>query len=290
MAILPGSRAGPNALRVARLLAILGTACLVGAIFLIVRPDPWDRASEAAAADALVLADLADMPDRIGWRLSEDPALQRALLWGPDGLRYPPPGGLVPLAYTIPDERIRDLAALRDAPSGPRWRGFDAAGDALVHCRAAPPLCLIYDRRRLEDRLALAEGALLSGGPIDRTAALLTGLLGVVAVGAGAAMARTSRPARDALVLDPSRHVAQRGELEVLVTPRDMRLLRLLKDRAGDVVSKDELYDAGWGRDYMPNSRSLDQHMLGLRRKLDPDRSRPPVIETVRGIGYRLVR
>lgn len=54
-------------------------------------------------------------------------------------------------------------------------------------------------------------------------------------------------------------------------------------------MTKDELYDVGWGRDYMPNSRALDQHMINLRRKLDPNQSLPVVIETVRGVGYRLV-
>ena len=69
-----------------------------------------------------------------------------------------------------------------------------------------------------------------------------------------------------------------------------MKIHKLLEERDGSVVTKDELYDAGWGRDFMPNSRALDQHMINLRRKLDPDKTRPVLIETVHGIGYRLVR
>ncbi|WP_159804100.1 winged helix-turn-helix domain-containing protein [Litoreibacter roseus] len=93
----------------------------------------------------------------------------------------------------------------------------------------------------------------------------------------------------DQLVLMPEHHSARRGTLEVVLTPRDFRLLEFLKSRQGKVVTKDELYDAGWGRDFMPNSRALDQHMINLRKKLDPDKSRAPVIETVRGVGYRLL-
>jgi len=88
----------------------------------------------------------------------------------------------------------------------------------------------------------------------------------------------------------PERHIALRGDLEIPLSPRDLKLLSLLQDRDGDVVTKDELYDAAWGRDYMPNSRALDQHIITLRRKLDPNKSLPVLIETVRGVGYRLVK
>jgi len=81
-----------------------------------------------------------------------------------------------------------------------------------------------------------------------------------------------------------------RGSTKILLSPRDIKLLSLLDARNGVVVTKDELYDAGWGRDYMPNSRALDQHMINLRRKLDPQKSLPELIETVHGIGYRLIK
>jgi DNA-binding response OmpR family regulator len=93
----------------------------------------------------------------------------------------------------------------------------------------------------------------------------------------------------DQLVLVPEKHSARRGRLEVALTPRDLQLLVFLKEKQGNVATKDELYDAGWGRDFMPNSRALDQHIINLRKKLDPDKSRLPIIETVRGVGYRLL-
>jgi len=54
-----------------------------------------------------------------------------------------------------------------------------------------------------------------------------------------------------------------------------------------EVISKDQLYSAGWGRDFMPNSRALEQHIMVLRRKLDPDKKRQVLIETIHGQGYK---
>ena len=47
------------------------------------------------------------------------------------------------------------------------------------------------------------------------------------------------------------------------------------------------LFDAAWGYDYFPNSRSLDQHISRLRKVIELDSSHPQLIRTVHGIGYR---
>ncbi len=66
---------------------------------------------------------------------------------------------------------------------------------------------------------------------------------------------------------------------------RAVRLLQLLYQRRGKVVSRDELYNHGWGRDHLPNSRALDQYLVGLRNQLE-DHGAERLIETVRGVGY----
>lgn len=75
------------------------------------------------------------------------------------------------------------------------------------------------------------------------------------------------------------------GREQTLVI-RELRLLELLYQRAGCVVSRDELYDHGWGRAHLPNSRALDQYMVGLRSKIEDDPARPQLIISVRGVGY----
>ncbi len=88
-------------------------------------------------------------------------------------------------------------------------------------------------------------------------------------------------------LVHPKRLLATRGSAEILLTPREAKILALLACRCGEVVTRDELLNACWGLEYFPESRTLDQHILNLRKKIEPDPSRPNLIETVRGAGYR---
>jgi DNA-binding response OmpR family regulator len=47
------------------------------------------------------------------------------------------------------------------------------------------------------------------------------------------------------------------------------------------------LFQQVWGFDHTPNSRTLDQHISQLRKKIEKDPKSPQIIETVRGVGYR---
>jgi two-component system alkaline phosphatase synthesis response regulator PhoP len=86
----------------------------------------------------------------------------------------------------------------------------------------------------------------------------------------------------------PKRLLAERGSETIDLTPRELKLLALLAKRRGEVITRDELLNACWGLEYFPESRTLDQHVLNLRKKIEADPSRPVIIETVRGAGYRL--
>lgn len=68
---------------------------------------------------------------------------------------------------------------------------------------------------------------------------------------------------------------------------RDVSILALLYERRGQVVDRDTLYDRCWGRAYLPNSRTLDQHISKLRKAIERDPRQPEIIQTVHGIGYR---
>lgn len=249
-----------------------------------------ESANEKAAADAMLLASLAERPDRIGWRLTEDLTLSRAIIWDGDAkLLYPAPDGFTPLLYEFNENDTRRLTALMAKETVLSWSFFDASGNELLNCRPSPAICLLYDRRELEEMLGMKEGALLSSSQ----GALLPTLLIAIAAIAGSLAVWVRREAvhqTNGFKLLPERHSAQRGSLEVSLSPRDLKLLTLLDERNGAVATKDELYDAGWGREFMPNSRALDQHMINLRRKLDPQKSLPILIETVHGVGYRLVQ
>jgi DNA-binding response OmpR family regulator len=55
---------------------------------------------------------------------------------------------------------------------------------------------------------------------------------------------------------------------------------------AGKMVSRDELFNECWGRDYFANSRSLDQYISCLRGKIELNPKKPRIVKTARGIGY----
>jgi len=273
----------------ARLMLIFAAVFMAAASAILVRPDPWAYATERAQADAERLVDLAATPDKISWWLTTDSASTRVVLWADNGVRrYPPQGGMVPLPYELSDEAARRLALIQRGSATYTWRLYAGDESKLLHCREKPAACLIYDRAALEQALDLRAGALAVGAE-TRTLAWLLGLLSFVLAAAALWSSRRAKALAPDFEIIPERHIAIRDALEVPLTPRDLKLLSTLKGREGAVVTKDELYDAGWGRDYMPNSRSLDQHIINLRRKLDPDKSRAVLIETVHGVGYRLV-
>lgn len=108
-----------------------------------------------------------------------------------------------------------------------------------------------------------------------------------------AALRRTaSRDAGDQFALDdltvrPRALLAERDGQSIDLTPREVAMLRLLHERRGEAVSRDAFLDVCWGLDYFPDSRTLDQHILILRKKVEVDPGNPRLIQTVRGIGYR---
>lgn len=89
------------------------------------------------------------------------------------------------------------------------------------------------------------------------------------------------------LTIFPAQLRARRGDQQIELSLRDTKILQLLFQRCGQVVSRDELYDRCWGRRYLPNSRTLDQHISKLRKTIELDPRRPVIIQTVHGSGYR---
>lgn len=80
---------------------------------------------------------------------------------------------------------------------------------------------------------------------------------------------------------------AERRGRSVELTPREASMLEVLHEHAGCPVSRDVFLDRCWGIDYFPDSRTLNQHMVALRRKIELEDA-PAIIETVRGVGYRV--
>jgi DNA-binding response OmpR family regulator len=80
---------------------------------------------------------------------------------------------------------------------------------------------------------------------------------------------------------------AWRGEQAFDLSDREVRILRTLAQQPGKVVSRDTLFDRAWGESYLPGSRTLDQTISQLRKKVEIDPANPRIIRTVHSAGYR---
>lgn len=85
----------------------------------------------------------------------------------------------------------------------------------------------------------------------------------------------------------PAELRAHRNGAGIDLSLRDICILRLLRKRQGTVVTREQLFDHCWGRGYLPSSRSLDQHISQLRKRIEHDPREPRIICTVHGHGYR---
>lgn len=85
----------------------------------------------------------------------------------------------------------------------------------------------------------------------------------------------------------PNELKALRGEEEIELSIRDVAILQLFALNKGIVLDRDTIYNAGWGYSHMPNSRTLDQHISQLRKKIESDPKHPEIITTVHSVGYK---
>ena len=105
-----------------------------------------------------------------------------------------------------------------------------------------------------------------------------------------------SRPGRKSCVVqfgevfaDFSSMEVSRSEENVSLTALEFKLLRFLVQNAGRVVSRDEMLNEVWGYENYPCTRTVDNHILRLRQKLELDPAHPVHFHTVHGMGYKFV-
>ncbi|MFQ5858884.1 MAG: response regulator transcription factor, partial [Anaerolineae bacterium] len=91
----------------------------------------------------------------------------------------------------------------------------------------------------------------------------------------------------DDLLVDFVRHQVQIGGKPVGLTPTEFRLLEVLIRERGRAFSRLELLDRVFGYDFEGFERTVDVHVMNLRRKIEPDRKNPTYIKTVYGMGYK---
>ncbi|MGP8330592.1 MAG: response regulator transcription factor, partial [Methanosarcinaceae archaeon] len=112
------------------------------------------------------------------------------------------------------------------------------------------------------------------------------------------AVLRRTMPAPDSSVhlfkvgeveLDFEHYIARKGGVELNLTHKEFDILKYFIQYKGQTVSRSKLLDDVWGYEAFPTSRTVDNHILKLRQKIEPDPANPKHILTVHGIGYKLV-
>ena len=111
------------------------------------------------------------------------------------------------------------------------------------------------------------------------------------------ALLRRAQPAKslpdelrfDDVAVDFVSWEARKGGQPLEMTRKEFGILRFLGSRAGEVVARDELLNEVWGYENYPTTRTVDNHIAGLRAKIETDAAEPRHLRTVHGVGYKFV-
>ena len=110
-----------------------------------------------------------------------------------------------------------------------------------------------------------------------------------------AVLRRASRPAVgdqysfDDVAVDFSKMEVVRGGKSVTLTPQEFKILKYFAQNPERVISRDELLNEVWGYQCYPSTRTVDNHLLKLRQKLESDPAHPSHFRTIHGAGYKFV-
>jgi DNA-binding response OmpR family regulator len=89
--------------------------------------------------------------------------------------------------------------------------------------------------------------------------------------------------------LDFEKMVARRGGVSVVLTSHEFKLMRFFTENAERVLTRDVLLNEVWGYNSYPTTRTVDNQILKLRQKLEPDPATPKHLLTIYGAGYKFV-
>jgi len=91
------------------------------------------------------------------------------------------------------------------------------------------------------------------------------------------------------LEINFKKYEASKNGEPLKLSPREYELLKCFIEREGEIVSRDELLNRVWGYDSIPDTRTIDAHIVKLRRKIEDKPDEPKIIVTIHGIGYKFL-
>lgn len=90
------------------------------------------------------------------------------------------------------------------------------------------------------------------------------------------------------LTLNPRKYSARINNIPIALTPKEFELIHFLSTHPGQVFTRDILLETIWGFDYIGDTRTVDVHIRHIRQKIEEAGYPHKIVETVRGVGYRL--
>lgn len=91
------------------------------------------------------------------------------------------------------------------------------------------------------------------------------------------------------ITMDVQRHEVHIDGAQITMPLREFELLELFLRNPDRVLTRGLLIERIWGADYVGDTKTLDVHVKRVRAKIEPDPSEPQILQTVRGLGYKLV-
>jgi DNA-binding response OmpR family regulator len=89
------------------------------------------------------------------------------------------------------------------------------------------------------------------------------------------------------LIVDFEKNVVKKKQIEVLLTPSEIKILSALIKYPGKVFTRNELIDIALGSEFDGYDRAIDNHIKNLRQKIEDDSKNPDYVLTIHGLGYK---
>jgi len=172
----------------------------------------------------------------------------------------------------------------------PGLSGFDICKQLRAKKVATPILMLTAKGQEIDKVVGLDLGAddyVTKPFGVRELLARIHALLRRGATTASAPIAETAFAIGTATI-DPRTFQLKRGKTVEELTAKELKLLQLFRTHAGEVLSRDRLLNEVWGYNYYGTTRTLDQVIVQLRKKLGDNGGEPKHLLTVHGVGYKL--